>query len=122
QFGDSRIRLEPNRRAANEFTWKFLIQTALPRVNLSYISGPIPQTLGNLVGLTTLNLAGNNFTGMIPESIGKLRKSVDITKGTFTIASWRGTKVAVKKLGDELFTNKDKVLNRRAFRDELELL
>ncbi|XP_024992597.1 integrin-linked protein kinase 1-like isoform X1 [Cynara cardunculus var. scolymus] len=45
--------------------------------------------------------------------------SVDITKGTFTIASWRGTKVAVKKLGDELFTDKDKV---RAFRDELELL
>ncbi|KAI3800786.1 hypothetical protein L1987_28882 [Smallanthus sonchifolius] len=45
--------------------------------------------------------------------------SVDITKGTFTIASWRGTKVAVKKLGDELFTDKEKV---RAFRDELELL
>lgn len=45
--------------------------------------------------------------------------SVDITKGTFTIASWRGTKVAVKKLGDELFTDKDKV---KAFRDELELL
>ncbi|KAI7746063.1 LOW QUALITY PROTEIN: hypothetical protein M8C21_003739 [Ambrosia artemisiifolia] len=46
-------------------------------------------------------------------------ESVDITKGTFTIASWRGTKVAVKKLGDELFTDKEKV---RAFRDELELL
>ncbi|XP_076885351.1 serine/threonine-protein kinase 12-like [Bidens hawaiensis] len=45
--------------------------------------------------------------------------SVDITKGTFTIASWRGTKVAVKKLGDELFTDKEKV---RAFRGELELL
>ncbi|KAJ9566161.1 hypothetical protein OSB04_002127 [Centaurea solstitialis] len=54
--------------------------------------------------------------------------SVDITKasrhhvsvqGTFTIASWRGTQVAVKKLGDELFTDKEKV---RAFRDELELL
>nr|XP_043622147.1 integrin-linked protein kinase 1-like [Erigeron canadensis] len=45
--------------------------------------------------------------------------SVDITKGTFTIASWRGTQVAVKKLKDELFTDKDKV---RAFRDELELL
>ncbi|PWA92906.1 RNA recognition motif containing protein [Artemisia annua] len=29
--------------------------------------------------------------------------------GTFTIASWRGTKVAVKKLGDELFADKDKV-------------
>ncbi|KAI3710096.1 hypothetical protein L2E82_39870 [Cichorium intybus] len=45
--------------------------------------------------------------------------SVDITKGTFTIVSWRGTQVAVKKLGDELFTDKEKV---RAFRDELELL
>ncbi|KAI3764851.1 hypothetical protein L2E82_14868 [Cichorium intybus] len=44
--------------------------------------------------------------------------SVDISKGTFAIASWRGTQVAVKKLGDELFTDEDKV---RAFRDELEL-
>ncbi|KAL9992905.1 putative protein kinase TKL-Pl-5 family [Helianthus debilis subsp. tardiflorus] len=47
-------------------------------------------------------------------------KELDFTdSGTFTIASWRGTKVAVKKLGDELFTDKEKV---RAFRDELELL
>ncbi|XP_071736130.1 serine/threonine-protein kinase 12-like [Rutidosis leptorrhynchoides] len=45
--------------------------------------------------------------------------SIDITKGTFTMASWRGTQVAVKKLGDELFTDDEKV---RAFRDELELL
>ncbi|KAK9051626.1 hypothetical protein SSX86_028253 [Deinandra increscens subsp. villosa] len=45
--------------------------------------------------------------------------SVDITKGTFAVASWRGTQVAVKKLGDELFTDEDKVT---AFRDELELL
>lgn len=44
--------------------------------------------------------------------------SVDITKGTFTMASWRGTQVAVKKLGDELFTDDNVV----AFRDELELL
>lgn len=34
---------------------------------------------------------------------------VGTLQGTFTIALWRGTKVAVKKLGDELFTNKDKV-------------
>ncbi|KAJ9535348.1 hypothetical protein OSB04_un001541 [Centaurea solstitialis] len=46
-------------------------------------------------------------------------ESVDITKGTFAMASWRGTQVAVKKLGDELFTDEDKV---SAFRDELELL
>ncbi|XP_076933858.1 serine/threonine-protein kinase 12-like [Bidens hawaiensis] len=45
--------------------------------------------------------------------------SVDITKGTFAVASWRGTEVAVKKLGDELFVDDDKVT---AFRDELELL
>ncbi|KAK1424855.1 hypothetical protein QVD17_20195 [Tagetes erecta] len=45
--------------------------------------------------------------------------SVDITKGTFAKALWRGTEVAVKKLGDELFTDEDKVT---AFRDELELL
>lgn len=45
--------------------------------------------------------------------------SVDITKGTFCIAMWRGTTVAVKKLGEELFTDDDKV---NAFRDELALL
>ncbi|MFS7930819.1 hypothetical protein Hanom_Chr04g00348731 [Helianthus anomalus] len=45
--------------------------------------------------------------------------NVDITKGIFTIASWRGTKLAVKKLGDELFTDKEKLW---AVRDELELL
>ncbi|KAL5096980.1 hypothetical protein RYX36_001307 [Vicia faba] len=28
--------------------------------------------------------------------------SKEITKGTFCIALWRGTEVAVKKLGDEL--------------------
>ncbi|KAK8629303.1 hypothetical protein V6N13_078148 [Hibiscus sabdariffa] len=44
--------------------------------------------------------------------------SVNITKGTFCIALWRGTQVAVKKLGDEVFTDEDKV---RAFRDELAL-
>ncbi|GKE94277.1 integrin-linked protein kinase 1-like protein [Tanacetum coccineum] len=43
--------------------------------------------------------------------------NIVILKGTFTIASWRGTKDVVKKLRDELFTDKDKV---RAFRDELE--
>ncbi|XP_027127514.1 integrin-linked protein kinase 1-like [Coffea eugenioides] len=46
-------------------------------------------------------------------------KSVDITKGTFCIASWRGTLVAVKRLGEELLTDEDKV---KAFRDELALL
>ncbi|XP_059449596.1 integrin-linked protein kinase 1 [Corylus avellana] len=45
--------------------------------------------------------------------------SVDITKGTFCIASWRGIQVAVKTLGEEVFTDEDKV---KAFRDELALL
>lgn len=45
--------------------------------------------------------------------------SVDINKGTFLRASWRGIEVAVKKLGDEVFTNEEKL---RAFRDELSLL
>ncbi|XP_023533995.1 integrin-linked protein kinase 1 isoform X1 [Cucurbita pepo subsp. pepo] len=46
-------------------------------------------------------------------------KSVNITKGTFCIASWRGIEVAVKTLGEEVFTDEDKV---KAFRDELALL
>lgn len=45
--------------------------------------------------------------------------SVDITKGTFCIASWRGIQVAVKTLGEEVFTDEDKV---KGFRDELALL
>ncbi|XP_024028553.1 integrin-linked protein kinase 1 isoform X2 [Morus notabilis] len=45
--------------------------------------------------------------------------SVEIDKGTFRIASWRGIEVAVKKLGDGLICDEDKV---RAFRDELALL
>ncbi|GLU13870.1 hypothetical protein SLE2022_304800 [Rubroshorea leprosula] len=45
--------------------------------------------------------------------------SVDITKGTFRMASWRGIEVAVKTLGDEVISDENKV---RAFRDELALL
>lgn len=45
--------------------------------------------------------------------------SVDITKGTFRTAMWRGIQVAVKKLGEDVFTNEDTV---KAFRDELALL
>ncbi|XP_022741517.1 serine/threonine-protein kinase STY8-like [Durio zibethinus] len=45
--------------------------------------------------------------------------SVNITKRTFRVASWRGVKVAVKTLGEEVFTDEDKV---KAFRDELALL
>lgn len=45
--------------------------------------------------------------------------SVEITKGTFCIASWRGIQVAVKKLAEEFFIDEEKV---KAFRDELALL
>ncbi|XP_071930613.1 serine/threonine-protein kinase 12 isoform X2 [Coffea arabica] len=38
---------------------------------------------------------------------------------TFKVASWRGTKVGVKKFGEEVISDEDKV---RAFRDELALL
>ncbi|CAM8992911.1 unnamed protein product [Rhodiola kirilowii] len=46
-------------------------------------------------------------------------KSVDITKGTFRMVSWRGSDVAVKQFEEEVFVEGDKV---RAFRDELDLL
>ncbi|KAJ8761971.1 hypothetical protein K2173_006573 [Erythroxylum novogranatense] len=45
--------------------------------------------------------------------------SVEITKGTFCTAMWRGIQVAVKKLGEEVLSDEDKV---KAFRDELALL
>lgn len=46
-------------------------------------------------------------------------KSVNITKGTFRKALWRGIEVAVKQLQDDICVVDDKV---RAFRDELALL
>ncbi|XP_045787018.1 integrin-linked protein kinase 1 [Trifolium pratense] len=45
--------------------------------------------------------------------------SVCITKGTFRKALWRGIQVAVKTLGEEVFTDDNKV---KAFHDELTLL
>ncbi|KAG1367785.1 integrin-linked protein kinase 1 [Cocos nucifera] len=45
--------------------------------------------------------------------------SVNITKGTFRVATWRGIQVAVKRLGEDVITDEDKVT---AFRDELALL
>ncbi|CAO2814311.1 unnamed protein product [Amaranthus hypochondriacus] len=45
--------------------------------------------------------------------------SVDITKGTFRMASWHGIDVAVKTLGDDVLLDEEKV---KAFTDELALL
>ncbi|XP_057526085.1 integrin-linked protein kinase 1-like isoform X2 [Amaranthus tricolor] len=45
--------------------------------------------------------------------------SIDITKGTFRMASWRGIDVAVKTLGDDVLLDEEKV---KAFTDELALL
>ncbi|RVW21331.1 Integrin-linked protein kinase 1 [Vitis vinifera] len=50
-----------------------------------------------------------------------------ISQGTYRIASWRGIQVAVKRLGDEVIIDEDKVWvfntsNEKAFRDELALL
>ncbi|KAH9602519.1 hypothetical protein KSS87_004411 [Heliosperma pusillum] len=45
--------------------------------------------------------------------------SIDITKGTYRMALWQGTEVAVKMLGDEVLMDEDRV---EAFRDELALL
>ncbi|KAE9594549.1 putative protein kinase TKL-Pl-5 family [Lupinus albus] len=44
--------------------------------------------------------------------------SVEITKGTFCSAFWRGTEVAIKKLKEDVLTDDEKV---KAFRDELAL-
>ncbi|PKA55697.1 Serine/threonine-protein kinase CTR1 [Apostasia shenzhenica] len=46
-------------------------------------------------------------------------KSVDIAKGTYRTAKWRGIRVAVKTFAEDLIEDDDKV---RAFRDELALL
>nr|XP_023894119.1 integrin-linked protein kinase 1 [Quercus suber]POF27095.1 serine/threonine-protein kinase sty8 [Quercus suber] len=45
--------------------------------------------------------------------------SVEITKGTFHLALWRGIQVAVKRLEEELIIDEEKV---KSFRDELALL
>ncbi|KAG0485783.1 hypothetical protein HPP92_009633 [Vanilla planifolia] len=45
--------------------------------------------------------------------------SIQITKGTFHMATWRGIQVAVKRFGEDVITDEDKL---KAFRDELSLL
>ncbi|KAF3795039.1 Serine/threonine-protein kinase [Nymphaea thermarum] len=48
-----------------------------------------------------------------------LTNSIPLTKGTFSIATWRGTEVAVKKLDEDFIMDEEKV---KSFRDELALL
>jgi hypothetical protein len=38
------------------------------------IGGGIPEALGNVSSLTTLNLGRNIFNGSIPDSLGHLQK------------------------------------------------
>lgn len=38
------------------------------------ITGPIPNDIGNLTNLVSLDLYLNSFTGPIPDSLGKLSK------------------------------------------------
>ena len=42
------------------------------------ISGPIPEQIGNLVKLTSLDLTGNHLDGTIPCSISKLTAIEDM--------------------------------------------
>ena len=41
-------------------------------LSLNWLSGPIPETLGQLDSLETLALAGNQLSGPIPEALGQL--------------------------------------------------
>ncbi|VAI51332.1 unnamed protein product [Triticum turgidum subsp. durum] len=47
-------------------------QLELLYVGANEISGKIPFGIGNLVGLTQLQLANNQFTGSLPDTIGRL--------------------------------------------------
>jgi len=43
-------------------------------LHYNYLSGNIPQEIGNLLELNTLNLSGNEFSGSMPAEIGNLTK------------------------------------------------
>lgn len=62
--------------------------TALTSLDLSgaNLYGPIPKEIGNLTQLTRLNLQNNDLTDLIPPEIGKLKKltSLDLSRNDLT--------------------------------------
>jgi Leucine rich repeat len=52
------------------------------------ISGPIPDTFGNLSSLTSLDLEDNLLTGQIPASLGKLSKLTILLVAQITFLSF----------------------------------
>ncbi|XP_057949729.1 integrin-linked protein kinase 1 isoform X4 [Malania oleifera] len=73
---------------------------------------------------TALHIAACQGYSDVAELLLELGAEVDLkdrwgSTGTFRMASWRGIQIAVKKLGEEVITDDDKV---KAFRDELALL
>ncbi|GKV51596.1 hypothetical protein SLEP1_g58232 [Rubroshorea leprosula] len=71
------------------------------------ISGKIPKEIGNLVGLTTLDISMNYITGEIPSSIGRLDKlsELDLYQNRISglIPSFLGNITQLQELG--LFDN-----------------
>lgn len=55
------------------------------RLSSNSISGYLPSSIGNLSGLTTLDVSNNQFTGTIPERIGRLEnlRRLELQKNNF---------------------------------------
>ncbi|KAI3515752.1 hypothetical protein L1887_14656 [Cichorium endivia] len=59
-------------------------QYALERLDLSYsLNGTVPESLGRLTNLRSLDLSESNLTGTIPEALGRLQylKALDLSEG-----------------------------------------